>query len=425
MDRIRLRLHDATIGVHLPHFVEQRHRLAGEPHAGFRQSLGGRIEGGRDRLFQILQRKALRDAEAKPCERQRLERREILAGHHRVRHDHKSFSAIGDAVRQRPDRIERGAQGKRTRGRHPLAARLEANDAAQRRRNAHRAAGVAADGDLGHTVADRDRGARGRATGHARAIARVGRRAEMRIGADGAEREFGHVGLGDDHRTAGAQAPHHRRVGGRRLSLVGEDFGAGARRLAGDIEQILDADDHAVERAERYARFGAGVGRIGSGARGLGVNRQAGFGALPFRIVDAGERQFKPFARGERFHAKFQRVDVCGRGRGGSQGSIAAGRGIRRRQRREPGTPATVLAERFRGEGSRLPLRTPGANLRPWDDGEEQQCPTTNPPCVSSASAKRARRSPRACAMKVSRASPPGTFCFPKPRAKSSSARPT
>ena len=282
----------------------------------------------------------------RPGERQRLERREILAGHHRV-----SLGAIGDAVRQRPDRVERGAQGKRARGRHPLAARLEADDAAQRRRNAHRAAGVAADGDLGHAVADRDRGARGRAAGHACAIARVGRRAEMRIGADGAEREFGHVGLGDDHRAASAQAPHHRRIGGRRLSLVGEDFGAGARRLAGDIEQILDADDHAIERAERYARFGAGIGRIGSGARGLGVNRQAGLGALPFRIVDAGERQFKPLAGGERFHAKFQRVDVCGR----TIGKVALRRVIKsvipgRAKGASPEPIATVLAERFSGD---------------------------------------------------------------------------
>jgi hypothetical protein len=46
------------------------------------------------------------------------------------------------------------------------------------------------------------------------------------------------------------KTPHHRRVGGRRLSLIGQDFGAGPRRLAGDIEQILDADDHAVERTE-------------------------------------------------------------------------------------------------------------------------------------------------------------------------------
>ena len=128
----------------------------------------------------------------------------------------------------------------------------------------------------------------------------------MRIGADGAERKFGHVGLGDDHRATSPQAPHHRRIGGRRPSLVGQHFGACARRLAGDIEQILDADDHAIERAERHAGFGAGVGRVRSGARGLGVNRQAGFSALPFRIVDAGERLFKPLARGERFHANFR-----------------------------------------------------------------------------------------------------------------------
>ena len=199
-----------------------------------------------------------------------FERRKLLAGHHRV-----GFGAIGDAVRQRPDGIEGSAQGERACCRHALAARLEADDAAERRRDAHRASGVAADGDLGHAVADRDRRAGRRAAGHARAIARIARRAEMRIGADGAERELGHVGLGDDHRAGRAQPAHDGSVGRGRRSLVGEDLRARPRRLAGDVEQILDADDRSVERAERYAVFGARIRCVRRRARGAGIDRQA------------------------------------------------------------------------------------------------------------------------------------------------------
>jgi hypothetical protein len=110
----------------------------------------------------------------------------------------------------RPDRIERVAQGKSALGRHALPARLEADKAAERRRNAHRAAGIAADGDVAHAVGDGDRRARRGAAGHARAVARIAGRAEMRIGADSGKGELGHVGLGDDHRARRAQPAHDR-----------------------------------------------------------------------------------------------------------------------------------------------------------------------------------------------------------------------
>ena len=126
----------------------------------------------------------------------------------------------------------------------------------------------------------------------------------MRIGADGGEGELGHVGLGDDHRAAGAQPVHDRRVGIRRLSLLGKNLRAGAGRLAGDVEQILDADDRAVERAERHAVRDAGIGRIGRGAGFRGIDGEAGARAFSLWVGDAGQRLFKPVAAGERFHAK-------------------------------------------------------------------------------------------------------------------------
>ena len=63
-------------------------------------------------------------------------------------------------------------------------------------------------------------------------------------------------------------------VGRRRL--LGEDFRAGAGRLAGDIEQILDADDGAVERPERHAVCGTRIGGVRRRPRGVGIDRQTG-----------------------------------------------------------------------------------------------------------------------------------------------------
>ena len=166
----------------------------------------------------------------------------------------------------------------------------------KRRRNAHRAAGIGADGDVAHAVGDGDRRAGRGAAGHALAVARIAGRAEMRIGADAGKGEFGHVGLGDDHRAGRAQPLHHRRIGGGRRRLLGENLRAGAGRLAGDVEQILDADDDAVERAERGAARGARIGGIGRGAGGLRIDREAGARALPLRIGDARKRQFESVA---------------------------------------------------------------------------------------------------------------------------------
>ena len=138
----------------------------------------------------------------RPDERCGFERFGLVARHHRV-----GERAIGDAPRHRADRVERERQRKRAVGRHPLLARLPADDAAERRGNAGRAAGVGADRDLAHAVGDRDAAAGGRAARHARAVERIAGRAEMRIGADAGEGELAHVGLGDDHRAGGLEAP--------------------------------------------------------------------------------------------------------------------------------------------------------------------------------------------------------------------------
>jgi hypothetical protein len=78
-------------------------------------------------------------------------------------------------------------------------------------------------------------------------IGRISRCAVMRIVAKDGVGELGHVRLGDDHGSGGAETAHHGRIGGGRRR-IGENDRARARGLTHDIEQILDADDFAVER---------------------------------------------------------------------------------------------------------------------------------------------------------------------------------
>ena len=120
----------------------------------------------------------------------------------------------------------------------------------------------------------------------------------MRIDADAGKGEFGHVGLGDNDRAAGAQGVHHRRVGLRRFALLGQHLGAGARDLAGDVEQILDGDDDAVEGPKRNAGAGARIGGVGGAARGLAIDGEAGARALAAQVVDAHQRGVEPLAGG-------------------------------------------------------------------------------------------------------------------------------
>ena len=79
MDGASLRLHDAAIGIDLPHFVEQRHGFVGDPHAGlFAADSIAAAKAGRDGLVQRFERQTLRDAEAKTGQRDRLERLRTL-----------------------------------------------------------------------------------------------------------------------------------------------------------------------------------------------------------------------------------------------------------------------------------------------------------------------------------------------------------
>ena len=118
----------------------------------------------------------------------------------------------------------------------------------------------------------------------------------MRVDADAGKGEFRHVGLGDDDGAAAAQALHHRRIALGDFAFVGEQLGAGARDFAGDVEQILERDDGAVERPERNTGFGAGIGCFGGSTRSLAIDGETGARALAALIVNAGKCCFQAFA---------------------------------------------------------------------------------------------------------------------------------
>ena len=117
---------------------------------------------------------------------------------------------------------------------------------------------------------------------------------------------FAHVERADQH-GAGRFQPLDQRCVARRRRIGAVDLGAGDGCNAGDVEQVLDREGHAGERA----LVGRGVNRLRLGARAL--RRHGGEG------VELGI---------ERFDARKRRVDH----RGGA--GLAGRNGLRRSRRR-------------------------------------------------------------------------------------------
>src|SRR5712671_5344684 len=77
-------------------------------------------------------------------------------------------------------------------------------------------------------------------------------------------------------------------------AAIGQNLRAGAGRLARHVEEVLDADDRAVERTETYSCPRPGVDCIGCVTCDLRIDSEAGAGTLAFRIRDAAESFFQP-----------------------------------------------------------------------------------------------------------------------------------
>src|SRR5262249_48787807 len=84
----------------------------------------------------------------------------------------------------------------------------------------------------------------------------------------------------------------------RRRWRVRKDLGPRTRRLASDIEQVLDSDNCSVERTECYASVCSSIRRIGSGPSGLGIDSKAGTLTFPLGIGYASKSLFQPVTSG-------------------------------------------------------------------------------------------------------------------------------
>ena len=112
MDSASLGLHDAAIGIDLPHLVEQRQLFARDRARRRRRSRS--IAAAKAAATGVVQ-----FSSGKPFARHRSEGRQAAPASSGAKsspaNDRVGFGAVGDAARQRPDRIERGAQWKSAR----------------------------------------------------------------------------------------------------------------------------------------------------------------------------------------------------------------------------------------------------------------------------------------------------------------------
>ncbi len=183
--------------------------------------------------------------------------------------------ASATSMREHTEGIEARREREYTFHRIAALGRLVADNSVEGGRDADRAARIGPDRDRDQSHRHGNRRARGRTTGNAwrfGAAPGIARRAVMRVEAKAGEGELGHAGTSHRDHACGAECGDDRRVpfrGGR----GGENARARRRHLAGDIEQILPGERHAVERTEGTSsaqpscrRFRLGAGMIGADA---------------------------------------------------------------------------------------------------------------------------------------------------------------
>ena len=192
---------------------------------------------------------------------------------------------ILDRAGDRPEMVEGVDEGERAGAAQPAVGRLQAEQAAQRGRHADRAVGVGAQRQ--RHLARRHRSARAarRAAGHARRVARIAARPVVGVLAGEVVGVLAHVEAADQDRAGRLELAHQRAVA-RGLRSIDVDLRAGARRQALDVEQVLDRERHAGQRAA----MGAGIDlrRALAGARGQDVGEGVDGGLAG---LDAGQRR--------------------------------------------------------------------------------------------------------------------------------------
>jgi hypothetical protein len=138
---------------------------------------------------------------------------------------------VARAARERAEVVEAGDERIAAVARQPAVGRLQAEDAAQRRRHADRAVGVGAERE--RHLAGRDRRGRAarRAAGHAREVVRVARRPVVAVLGREAVGVLVHVERADEHRAGRSQrATSGRRAGGGASRSIFEPASVVSRR---------------------------------------------------------------------------------------------------------------------------------------------------------------------------------------------------
>ena len=125
-------------------------------------------------------------------------------------------------------------------------------------------------------------------------VPRVARRRERQIEARAADGELVGRELPQDDRAGLAQLRDHRRIG--RGDVVHQDLGMARGRQAGDIDDVLDADRHAVQRPSHTARGDLGLGRACGVHRGIGIQPDEGV-QLRIEPLDARQQRVQQFDR--------------------------------------------------------------------------------------------------------------------------------
>ncbi len=189
---------------------------------------------------------------------------------------------------------------------------LVADDAAERRRADHRTVGLRADRGRHHAARDGGGRARGRSAGRVPRVPRVARLRRHH------ERELGADRLAERERTGAFEVVHERRRARRHVARPRRVAHAG--RHAGDVDDVLHADRHAVQaatlgRCEQVGRIVARTLRRVRRTIGSAGGLECAIGVEPLPRAHLGFQRIDAFeaARDERLRGAVSPADRAGR----------------------------------------------------------------------------------------------------------------
>ena len=200
-------------------------------------------------------------------------------------HDPEHQRGVLHRAREGADVVQRVSQGHDAVERDEAVRPLETDDAVVGRGSQDGADGLRAERHRHRARRHRGRGAGRRPAGRVGGVPRIRRRGRIAVG------ELCRVRLAEHDGAGRAQPRHARRVA--RGPRVRKRARARRRRHAGDVDDVLHADRHPVQRAERGAGAHGGIGgaRRGARARVVDVDPRLHGGIDGADAVEAGVHQ--------------------------------------------------------------------------------------------------------------------------------------